>query len=152
MVPDLRRILLGPSGNSFGRYLGLASGATLFAATFVAYALDVFAVAGCVVLLPGQAAIVGALAAGVVGYARGGVAFGWLVAYAPLLGYHADHAFLGLPHRSVAYRLGYFFRLDGLAYLAVAGVLIGTLAFAAGYLGGLVVEFVRGGGALARSG
>ena len=142
-LSSLRSLLLGRAENRFGRSLALVFAATLFAATFAAYAAGVFEVAGCVVFIPGQAAIVGLTAAGVVGYSRGGLAFGWLVAYAPLLGFHADSALLELSHRSVEYRLGYFFRLDGLAYFAVEGVLIGTLAFAAGYLAGLSVEFVR---------
>ncbi|WP_135534957.1 hypothetical protein [Halostella pelagica] len=145
MHPALRRLLIGPAENSFGRYLGLLAAGTLFVATFAAYAFGVFAVSGCVVFIPGDAAVVGSIAAAVVGYSRGGLVFAWLVAYAPLLGYHADHAFLGLSNRTVQYRLGYFIRVDGLAFLAVEGVVIGTVAFAVGYLGSLGVEFVRSG-------
>ena len=151
MVPPLRSLLLpirtlllGVPENRFGRSLAVVAAVTLFAATFAAYAVGVFEVSGCVVFVPGHAALVGVLAAATIGYDRGGLAFGWLVAYAPLLGYNADHAFLGLSNRSLADRLAYFVEPDGLAFLAAIALVVGTVAFVAGLLGRWAVDVARG--------
>lgn len=132
MVPQLRHVLFGSAPRQ--RSVPLALAAVLFGVTFAAYALDVFQVAGGVVFLPGHAAVVGALGAAWVGYRRSGLALAWLVAYAALLGYNADHSFLGLSGRSFAERAGAFLRLDGLVFLGVEALVLGTL----GFLGGMV--------------
>jgi hypothetical protein len=144
MGPSLRLLLVGAHENRFGRSLAVLAAVVLFAATFAAYAVGVFAVSGSVVFIPGQAALVGGVSAATIGYDRGGLAFGWLVAYAPLLGYHADHAFLGLSNRSLVDRLAYFVEPDGLAFLAVVALVVGTAAFAAGFAGRWVVDLLRG--------
>ena len=84
------------------------------------------------------------LAAATVGYDRGGLAFGWLVAYAPLLGYEADRAFLGPSSRPIADRIAYFVEPDGLAFLAVTALVVGTVAFVGGLLGRWAVAVARG--------
>ncbi|NHN46408.1 hypothetical protein G9464_02175 [Halostella sp. JP-L12] len=148
LLSPLRTLLVGAPENRFGRALAVVAAVTLFAATFAAYAVGAFAVSGCVVFVPGHAALVGALAAAAIGYDHGGLAFGWLIAYAPLLGFHADHAFLGLSSRPAVDRLAYFTRLDGLAFLAVIALVIGTGAFVAGALARWAVDVARGDAAL----
>lgn len=112
--------------------MGLAIG--LFAASFGAYALGVFHVSGGVIWIPFHAAILGMLVACGVGLRGDGAAFAWLVTYASLLGYRADHAFLGLSSRSVPERLAYFAGLEGLVVLAIEGIVLGSIAFALGAL------------------
>lgn len=129
MVPTPRRLLLGREPR---RLLWPVLALLLFLATFTAYAVGVFHISGGVVLIPGEAALVGLLAAAAVGAVRGGAAFAWLVTYGALLGYHADHAFMGLSHRSRLEQAAYFVELDGLVVLAVEAVVVGTLAFAVG--------------------
>lgn len=143
LLPPLRTLLLGAPENRFGRSLSVLAAVVLFVGTFAAYAVGVFAVSGCAVFVPGQATSVGALAAATVGYVRGGLAFGWLVAYAPLLGHEADHAFLELSSRSLADRFAYFVEPDGLAFLAVIALVVGTGAFVAGFAGRWAVDVAR---------
>jgi hypothetical protein len=97
--------------------------------TLAAYTLDVFSISGGIVWIPVHAALLGMGAAGWVGYAQDGLVFAWLVTYTSLLGYHAHHAFFGLSGRTVGEQLAYFVELDGLAVLAVEGVVFGTVAF-----------------------
>ncbi|WP_255151545.1 hypothetical protein [Halorarius halobius] len=105
-----------------------------FLGTFAAYAVGVFHIAGGVIFIPGEAALVGLVAATLVGLARGGAVPGWLLAAASLYGYRADHAFLGLSGRTLAEQTAYFLGVEGLVVLAVQGVVIGTLAVAVGAL------------------
>lgn len=115
----------------------------VFATTFAGYALGVFYVSGGVVFVPYYAAVVGMVAAGAVGYSRNGVAFAWLFTYASLLGFDADHVFLGLSGRSLSSRLAAFLQPDGLTFFAVIALVLGTLAFGLGFLARSGVEFVR---------
>lgn len=131
MGPSLRQCLLGRESHR-DRWLALAL--VVFVATVTAYAVGVFHISGGVVFIPGQAALVGLLAAAFVGAARGGLLFAWLVTYGALLGYHADHAFFGLSHRTRLEQAAYFLELDGLAVLAVEAVVLGSLAFVVGRL------------------
>jgi len=134
MVPSPRTLLVGPPENRRRRLLALAFVPLLFVATFAAYAAGLFGVAGCVVFIPGRALLVGLAAAAVAGYARVGLVVGWLGAYAPLLGFNANHAFVGLSSRTRTEQLAYFLELDGLAFYAVVALVFGTAAFAAGYV------------------
>ena len=129
MVSPLRRLLVGPSP---GRRPYLVAPVALFVVTFVAYATEVFEVSGGLVFIPWDAAVVGVAAVVAVGYRRAGLVLAWLVAYAPLLGYRADHAFLGLPRRTFREQLAYFLRPDGLAFLGVEALVLETVAFIAG--------------------
>ncbi|MFC4549205.1 MULTISPECIES: hypothetical protein [Halorussus] len=115
----------------------------VFALTFVGYALGVFSVSGGVVFVPYYAAVVGMVAAGAAGYSQNGVALAWLFTYASLLGFDADHVFLGLSGRSLGSRLAAFLQPDGLAFFAVLALVLGTLAFGFGSLARLGVEFAR---------
>ena len=100
MPSTVSTILLGrpQAGHRPFALMSLAIGA--FAMTFVGYALDVFYVSGGVVFIPYYAAVVGIVSTGAVGYSQNGVVFAWIVTYASLLGFHADHAFLGLSAQS----------------------------------------------------
>ncbi|WP_255198143.1 hypothetical protein [Halorarius litoreus] len=140
MVPTPRQLLLGREPH---RRLWPAVAVVLFVGTFAAYAVGVFHIPGGVVFIPGQAALVGLLGAGIVGYARGGLLFAWLVCYGALLGNHADHAFMGLSHRTRVEQAAYFFELDGLGAYAVMAVVLGLLAFAVGALARWGYETLR---------
>jgi hypothetical protein len=134
MVRSLGDALFGRQDPRIRRSVSLALAVGLFVVTFVAYALDVFAVAGGVVFVPGQAALVGVVGAAWVGYRRRGLVFAWLGSYGALLGYLADHYFLGLPHRSLWYRATSFVEPDGLAFLGAEALVIGTIGFLAGLI------------------
>ena len=134
MASALRSILTGTKRSKYHRYLVLTLALGVFATTFAAYALGLFYVSGGIVFIPFYAAIVGMIAGCWVGYSRSGLLFAWVVTYTSLLGFHADHAFFGLSSRGFAEQLAYFVRLDGLIFLAVEGIVLGTLAFILGFL------------------
>ena len=142
MVPSLRTVLVGPEDSSFQRRLDVLSAVVLCALTFGAYASGVFRVSGGVILLPWDAALVGLAAATQVGYRRGGLALAWLTAYAPLLGFDAEWAFLGLSSHTLSGKLAFLLDPVGLAVHVVAAVVFGTLGFAVGYLARYVVATV----------
>lgn len=145
MTSLLYRLFLGRERTGYRRYLLVVLALAVFAASFAGYALDVFAVSGGVVWIPADAALVGIIAACWVGYARSGLVAAWLITSTSLLGYHADHAFFGLSHRSFAERVAYFVRPDGLVVLGVEGAVLGTVAFLIGYSGRRTVDWVRSG-------
>ena len=115
----------------------LALGGFVFA--FGGYASGAFSVSGGVLLVPFYAAIVGVIAAFWIGYSKNGLLFAWLVAYTPLLGFHAEDALLGARERSIGERLSYLVQLDAFVVLGVEAIIFGTVAFAVGDLlrGGL---------------
>lgn len=133
MSATVRRVLLG-ADRSRSRFLVPALALALFATVLVGYATGVFTVSGGIVWIPYYGAVVGTIAAFGVGYYRAGLASAWLVAYASVLGYHADHAFLGLTHRSLGSRLSYFVGPEGLLVLGFEALVLGTIAFALGAL------------------
>ncbi|WP_053948162.1 hypothetical protein [Halolamina sediminis] len=142
MAPSTRDLLLG---NRFQRNLGLLTAAALFVGSFVAYATGMFAVSGGIVVIPGEATLVGAVAAVLIGYDRGALLSAWLCLFGAYFGFSAEWAFLGLsPSHSLAGRLAFLFDPAGLAVYAVVSVLLGSAAFCAGYLFGLGVDRVRG--------
>lgn len=114
-----------------------------FLITFGAYAVDVFAVSGGVVFVPGDAALVALAVCAIVGYLRAGLLLAWASAYGALLGALADHAFFGLSYRSRFEQLAYFLELDGLVFYAVQALVIGTLGFAVGTLAVVVRRLLR---------
>jgi len=132
MVPPVRPVLFGRELPARQRYLSLALAVGLFGIPFAAYALDIFEVAGGVVFVPGHAALVGVLGAVWVGYQQRGLTIAWLVAYAALLGYSADHYLLGLSGRSLFDRAAAFLGLDGLVFLGIEALVFGTLGFLLG--------------------
>lgn len=129
MARSSRAFLLDTTGVDRILVVALAG----FVGTFLAYAAEIFHVSGGIVFIPFYAAVVGMLAGAWVGYRRRGLVFGWLVAYTSLLGYRADHAFLGIAHRPIGHRFAYFFQPEGLVVFAVEGIVLGTLAFGLGY-------------------
>jgi hypothetical protein len=149
MVPSLRTLLLGRDRSRFQFRLDLLFVALAFALTFAAYALGIFRIEGGVVFLPGDAALLGLTAAVTFAYQRHGLVLSWLTVYAALLGYSADHYLLGLSGRSLGERLGAFLSLDGLVYLGVAALVLGTLAWGVGALVRWSVELLRDEGASA---
>lgn len=143
MAAQISSVLLGSDLTRTRRHLYLVLAIVLFGAVFAGYAIGVFYVSGGLVWIPYYAAIVGMIAACWVGYYRDGLVIAMMVTYASLLGYHADHAFIGLSSRSFLERLAYFTRLDGLAFLGVEAVVLGTLAFTMGYLLRSVARFLQ---------
>lgn len=134
MRSSLGTVLLGSPRTRSSRWLDIAIVGGGFVVTFLAYATGVFAVSGGVVFIAEQAALVGIAAATVLGYRRAGLAMAWAGSYAALLGYHADHYLLGLSYAAPAARLGAFLQPDGLVFLAVQALVIGTLAWGGGRL------------------
>lgn len=134
MVPSLRTLLVGPEGSSFQRRLDVLSAIALGVLTFGAYALGVFRITGGVIMFPGDAAVVGLVAAALVGYQYGGLVFAWVTAYAPLLGFQADWAFFGLSGRSLSGKLAFFLNPEGLVVNVMFALAFGTLGFGAGAL------------------
>lgn len=134
MTPALKTVLLGRQYSRFQRTLGVLFAVTLSIATFAAYAIELFAVTGGVIVLPGDATLIGFVAAVGIGTQRGGLAFAWLAQFAAYVGFHANWALLGLSSHSPAGKLAFFFDPVTLAVLAVAAVLIGTIGFGVGAL------------------
>jgi len=71
------------------------------------------------------------IVAGWAGYRRDGVVVGWLLAYAPLLGFFAARSFFD-GSDTLRAEIAYFLRGDGLAYFAVLAIVIGLPAFVVG--------------------
>ena len=138
-----RRVLLGSNANDSPRRRRLLVPPLLFVGVFAAYALGVFSISGGVVFLAGQAAVLGVLVAAVLAYRRAGVALAWATVYGALLGHSADHYLLGLPGRPLGERVGALVELDGLVFVGVEALALGTIAWVVGAGGRLAVERVR---------
>jgi hypothetical protein len=127
-----RRVLLGANPDGSSRRYRLLAPPLAFLVVFVGYGLGVFAHAGGVVFLAVDAAAVGLLAAAALAYRRAGVALAWAATYGALLGANADHYLLGLPGRPLGERVGALLELDGLVFVAVEALALGTIAWVAG--------------------
>jgi hypothetical protein len=138
-----RRVLLGSNRNGPPRRYRLLVPPLLFVGVFAAYAVGAFEVSGGVVFLAGDAAVVGVLAAAVLAYRRAGLALAWATAYGALLGYNADHYLLGLSGRSLGGRVAAFLGPDGLVFVGVQALALGTLAWIAGAAADRAVEAFR---------
>lgn len=134
MPLSLRSILLGTKASTHHPYSVLMVAVGVFVLTLLAYAVGFFTVSGGVIWIPFYAAVVGMIAGFWVGYARRGMLFGWLVTYTALLGYHANSAFIGQSRQGLLEQFRYFTRIDGLGYLAVVALVLGTLVFTLGTL------------------
>ena len=134
MVPALRTVLVGRDYARFQRNLDLLFAAGLLLATFAAYALGLFQVTGGVIVLPEDATLVGFVAAAGIGLRRNGLLVAWALPFAAYLGFRADWALLGLSSHSFTGKIAFFFDPVGLAVLAVAAIVIGTLGFVVGCL------------------
>lgn len=122
-----------------------------FLAVFAGYAVGVFTVPGGVVFLAWDAAVVGVVAAAALTYRRAGLAVAWVVVYAALLGYNADHYLLGLSGRSLGERIVAFLGIDGLVFVGVEAIVLGTLGWVVGTVTARIAEAVREAGAVAPS-
>lgn len=138
-----RRVLLGSNPNGSPRRRRLLVPPLLFLVSFAAYALGIFAHAGGVVFLAVDAAVLGVLAAAVLAYRRAGIALAWAVVYGALLGSNADHYLLGLPGRPLGERVAALVELDGLVFVGVEALALGTIAWVVGAVGRLAVERVQ---------
>jgi hypothetical protein len=134
MASSLRKLLLGPGYTRFRRNLTLLSAVVLAVATCIAYAVDLFTVSGGVLIIPGDATVVGLVVTAGVGYRSSGLIFAWIPFFATYLGFHADWAFFGLSGRSLSGELAFFFDPVGLAVFGTAAIFLGTLAYGAGSL------------------
>ena len=139
MEISLQSILLGTAQSKRDRLTLVVLALGGFVLTFGGYASGVFSVSGGVLLIPFYAAIVGMIAACYVGYSKSGLLFAWLVAYTPMLGFHAEDALLGAREQSIGERFSYLAQLDAFVVLGFEAIIFGTVAFAVGYLlrGGL---------------
>ncbi|MUW14640.1 hypothetical protein GJ633_08140 [Halorubrum sp. CBA1125] len=143
-MPSLRTLLLGRKRDGDYPDPRLVVPPLCFGLVFAAYALGVFAVTGGVVFLAADAATVGVLTAAALAFRRGGLLASWGAVYAALLGQSADHYLLGLSGRSLAERLAAFLGPDGLVFLGVQALVLGTLAWGSGRLIDLAVDRLRG--------
>jgi hypothetical protein len=134
MARSLRKLLLGPGYTRFRRNLTLLSAVVLAVATCIAYVVDLFTVSGGILIIPGDATVVGLVVAAGVGYRSSGLIFAWIPFFATYLGFQADWAFFGLSGRSLSGELAFFFDPVGLAVFASAAVFLGTVAYGAGSL------------------
>lgn len=139
MAPALRPLLLGADPESYPSIAGWLLPIAVFGVSFAFYAGGLFSVSGGVIWIPGDAALLGLAVSLVVGYLGAGLLVAVASVYGAVLGYHADHAFLGLSSKSRLEQLAYFLELDGLAYFAVIALVIGTIGFVLGSLGSTVV-------------
>lgn len=129
MLPALQSIILGTNEPGHHPVPVLLVAVGVFVLTLAAYALGLFTVSGGVIWIPYYAALVGMITGFWVGYVRRGLLFGWLVTYTPLLGYHANNAFLGQSREPFIDQLSYFIRIDALVYLGVVALILGTVVF-----------------------
>jgi hypothetical protein len=139
MAPALRPLLLGPDADSSLSIPGWLLPVAVFGVSFAFYAAGLFSVSGGVIWIPGDAALLGLVISLVVGYLGEGVLVAVASVYGAVLGYHADHAFLGLSSHSRFEQLAYFLELDGLAYFGLIALVIGAIGFVLGSLGSTLV-------------
>ena len=143
-MPSLRAILLGSDRENRPRFdPRLVVPPLCFLGVFVGYAVGVFEVVGGVVFLPWDAAVAGVLVAAVLAHRGDGLAVAWVVVYAALLGYSADHYLLGLSGRPLLERVAALLGVDGLVYLGVQALVLGTLAWIGGTVAARVAATVR---------
>ncbi|GAB3674199.1 hypothetical protein [Halopiger thermotolerans] len=140
MARLVREILFG---DPFERNLDLLAAAVVFFGTFVAYATELFAVDGGVIVLPTDATAVAIFVAGGIGYRRGSLIGAWVAPFAAYLAFYAEWAILGLSGRSFADKLGFLFDLTRVALVTGAPIVLGTAAYAVGSLFGVGVERLR---------
>jgi hypothetical protein len=144
-MPSLRTVLLGPRYSAFQRNLGLLFALAIFPGSLAAYATGLFAPAGGVIFLPGEATLLGFIAAALVGFERGGFLFAWVAHYAAYLGFRADWAFLSLPSHDLRGQLVFMFDVGDLVVYAVLGLVVSGLGFGLGYLARWGLGRLRGG-------
>ena len=142
-MPALRALLLGADRDRPRPDPRLAAPPLCFALVFAAYAIGVFEVTGGVILIAGDAAVAGLLAAAAVAARRDGLLASLTTGYAALLGHRADHYLLGLSGRSLGGRFAALLAVDGLAVLGAAALAAGGLGWLAGTAGRLAVGRVR---------
>jgi len=138
-----RRVLLGSNPDRSSRRYRLLVPPLAFLVVFTGYALRVFSHSGGVVFLALDAAVAGVLAAAVLAYRRAGIALAWAAVYGALLGANADHYLLGLSGRSLGERVGALVELDGLVFVGVEALALGTMAWVTGAVARLAVGEVR---------
>ena len=138
-----RRVLLGSNPNGSPRRHRLLAPPLLFLVSFAAYALGVFAHAGGVVFLAFDAAALGVLVTAGLAYRGAGMALAWASVYGALLGSNADHYLLGLPGRPLGERVGALLELDGLVFVGVEALALGTIAWVVGAVARRAVDELR---------
>lgn len=137
MSLQLRTVLFGITHLTEWRYTPVALAIAFFTITFTTYALNIFELSGGVVFLAFHAAVIGMLGAIWAGYHRRGLVAAWIITYATLLGQSANFYFLSQPpNQSFADRAAEFIQFDGLVFLGIEALVLGTLAFLVGVLCG----------------
>ena len=144
MAPSVRSLLVGRPDAPLDGRLALVAPVVVGFATFAAYATGVFEIQGGVVFVPGEAAVLGVGVALLLSALGAGVGAAWLTVYGALLGYSADHYLLGLSYRPWAGRIEAFLGPDGLAFLGIEALVLGTLAWVGGRLAGRLLSGLQG--------
>jgi hypothetical protein len=142
---SIRRVLMGAGELSERLVVGVVLAVVVFGGTLAGYVSGVFEVAGGVVFVPGHAAIVGLVVAGLLGVRKSGLVLGLSTTYGALLGFKAYHAFFGLPKRAFGEQIAYFVRPDGVVFYAVEAVIIGGIFYTLGVGCSFLVAVVRDG-------
>lgn len=142
-MPSLHTFLFGPPQERSRPDPRIVVPPICFLLVFVAYAVGAFEIAGGVVFLAADAAVVGVLTAAGLAVRRSGLLASWVTVYAALLGQNADHYLLGLSGRSLTERAVALLGLDGLVYLGVQALVLGTLAWVTGVVVSLAFERFR---------
>ena len=131
---SLHSAIVGANHSTRSRAIVLMLAVGGFISTFAGYASGLFSTAGGVLLIPFYAAVVGMSAGCWAGYSKSGLLLAWLLAYTPMLGFHAESALLGPTGQSLGEQLAYLVRSDILVVLGTQAIIFGTVAF--------VIEFL----------
>lgn len=124
------------------RRLDALVAAVIAVSTFVMYAAGSFGVDGGVVFLPMDATLVGGIAAAGIGYRHGTLLGAWVTLFAAYIAFFAEWAFLGLSSQNLTGKLAFLFDPVALGLSAFVAVVLGTIAFAVGYVGSVGIEKV----------
>lgn len=144
MTPSARSLVLGRSVSRRDRFVDAALVVLAGLVSFVAYALDVFTVSGGVVVVPGDATLLGIVVAALVGYRGTGLLLGWLAAFAPLFAFGAEWGLLGLSGHDLAGKLAFVFDPTSLVVYGVTAAIVGGVGYSTGSLFRLDLAALRG--------
>ena len=131
---SLHSAILGANRPKRSRAIVLMLAVGGFIATFAGYASGLFSTGGGALLIPFYAAVVGMSVGCWAGYSKSGLLIAWLLAYTPMLGFHAESALIGPTGQSLGEQLAYLVRSDILVVLGIQAIVFGTVAFVIGFL------------------
>lgn len=144
MLATLRTMLLGSKRGERRYTLLIGLGLGLFALTFLVYEFDMFHYYGGAIPISFHSALIGVTAAFWTGYRRVGILFGWILTYLTFLGWLAERA-TEISPRPLIGRIAFIIQPDGLAALAIIGVIVVIVGFSAGTLARKTIDTFRDG-------